>query len=257
MIDPTVKPRDGLTMRLVYYLHTMPPIGELTILIPVDISDLEPPPLDVLDVLRPFEVVLLGYFPVPDQAEPALIKNEYEAQAQTRLDALTQGLPDVTDVLVFTHDREATIDRVADQYDCEAVLTAGDTDHIESILVPIRGDVNLDRIVSVVAELVRGSQATVTFFHSIDEDGDSEQGEYLLRGTVEQMTEYGIEVDRIDWQLAEDGDPYRDIVALREQYDIIVLGETEPSLRERIIGDVLSRIIDDIEIPALIVRDIE
>jgi len=235
----------------------MPPIGELTILIPVDISDPEPPPLDVLDVLRPFEVVLLGYFPVPDQAEPALIKHEYEADAQTRLDAIAEGRPDVTDILVFTHDRGATIDRVADQYDCEAVLTAGDTDHIESILVPIRGDVNIERIVSVVAELVRGSRATATFFHSIDEDGDPSQGEYLLRGTVERVTEYGIDADRIDWQLAEEGDPYSDIVALGEQYDIIVLGETEPSLRERIIGDMLSRIIDDIEIPALIVRDIE
>ena len=44
----------------------MPPIGELTILVPVDVSAAEPPTLSVLDVLRPFEVVLLGYFPVLD-----------------------------------------------------------------------------------------------------------------------------------------------------------------------------------------------
>ena len=235
----------------------MPPIGELTILIPIDISEPEPPPLEVLDLLRPFEVVILGYFPVPDQAEPALIKHEYEAQAQTRLDAITEGRSEITDVLVFTHDREATIDRVADQYACEALLTAGDTDHIETILVPIRGDVNIDRIVSVVAELLRETRATATFFHSIGDDVDPSQGEFLLRGTVERVTEHGIEAERIDWQIAENGDPYRDIVALGEQYDIIVLGETEPSLPERIIGDVLSRIIDDIAIPALVVRDVE
>lgn len=235
----------------------MPPIGELTILVPVDISQPEPPALEVLDLLRPFEVILLGYFPVPDQAEPALIKHEYEAEAGTRLDAIASGRTDVTDVLVFTHDREATIDRVADQYDCDAVLTAGESDHIERILVPIRGEVNIERIVSVVAELLRGSQATATFFHSIGEDVDPSQGEFLLRGTVERVTEYGIDEERVDWKIAEDGDPYRDIVALEEQYDIIVLGETEPSLRERIIGDVLSRIIDEITIPALIVRDVE
>lgn len=235
----------------------MPPIGELTILVPVDISEPEPPALEVLDLLRPFEVILLGYFPVPDQAEPALIKHEYEDEAGARLDKITEGRNEVTDILVFTHDREATIDRVADQYDCDAVLTAGDTDHIDRILVPIRGDANVERIVSVVTELLRGSHATATFFHSVSEDVESSQGEFLLRGTVERVTDYGIEKDRVDWQITQGGDPYRDIVALEEEYDIIILGETEPSLRERIIGDVLSRIIDEIEIPALIVRDVE
>ncbi|MFP4529731.1 MAG: universal stress protein [Halodesulfurarchaeum sp.] len=235
----------------------MPPIGELTILIPVDVSDPEPPTLSVIDVLQPFEVVLLGYFPVPDQAEPALIKHEYEADAEARLDAIAGGRSDVTELLVFTHDRETTIDRVADQYHCDAVLTAGDTDYIDRILVPIRGEANIERIVSVVAELLRGSRATATFFHSIDGEGDADQVEFLLRGTVERLTEYDIEADRIDWQTAAEGDPHRDIVAMAEGYDLVVLGETEPSLRERIIGDVLSRIIDDIVAPALVVRDVE
>lgn len=235
----------------------MPPIGELTILVPVDISETEPPALEVLDHLRPFEVILLGYFPVPDQADPALIKHEYEAEAATRLDTIAANRNDVTDVLVFTHDREATIDRVADQYDCDAVLTAGDTDHIERILVPIRGEVNIERIVSVVAELLRGSHATATFFHSVDGETDPDQAEFLLRGTVERVTEYGIDEKRIDWQITDGGDPFEEIVTAGEQHDIVVLGETEPSLRERIIGDVLSRIIDEIAIPALIVRDVQ
>jgi len=235
----------------------MPPIGDLTILVPVDVSEPEPPALEVLDVLRPFEVVLLGYFPVPDQAEPALIKHEYEAEAAERLDEICADRSDVTEVLVFTHDREATIDRVADEYGCDAVLTGGDTDRIDRILVPIRGEANLERIVSVVAGLLGRSDATATFFHSVAEDGEPSRGEFLLRGTVERLTEYGIEEDRVGWELAEGGEPHRDIVALSDGYDIVVLGETEPSLRERIIGDVLSRIIDGIEVPALIVRDVE
>lgn len=235
----------------------MPPIGDLTILVPVDISEPEPPALEVLDLLRPFEVVLLGYFPVPDQAEPALIKDEYESKAAARLDDIADGRGDVTEILVFTHDPEATIDRVADQYDCDVVLSGGDTDEIDRILVPIRGDVNLERIDSVVAGLLRGSDATATFFHSVDEDDESSQGEFLLRGTVERLTEYGIEEDRIDWRLSEGGGPRADIVELSGDYDLVVLGETEPSLRERIIGDFLSRIIDEVEVPALIVRDVE
>lgn len=235
----------------------MPPLGDLTILVPVDVSEPDPPALAVLDLLRPFEVVLLGYFPVPAQAEPALIKDEYESEAAARLDEIADGRSGVSEVLVFTHDREATIDRVADQYECDVVLSGGDTDEITRILVPIRGEANLERIDSVVAGLLRGSDATATLFHSVAGEDESSQGEFLLRGTVERLTEYGIEEDRVDWRLAEGSDALSDIVGLGGEYDIVVMGETEPSLRERIIGDFLSRIIDEIEVPTLIVRDVE
>lgn len=236
----------------------MPPTDELTVLVPIDVSEREPPKLDILDALRPFEVILLGYFPVPDQAEPALIKHEYEAEAGARLERVAEkGRGDLTEVLVFTHDVEATIDRVADQHECDVVLTAGDTDHIDRVLVPIRGDANIERIISVVAGLLEGSDATATFFHAVSDESDVNQGEFLLRGTVDRLTDYGIGTDRVDWKLSESGDPSQEIITIADAFDIVVLGETEPSLTERIIGAFLSGVIDQLETPALIVRDIE
>ena len=235
----------------------MPPIGELRILLPVDVSSTEPPTLAVLDVLRPFEVVLLGYFPVPDQAEPALLKHEYEDEAGARLDRVAAGRPDLIERLVFTHDRGATIDRVADQYDCDAVLTAGDTDHLDRILVPVRGDHNIDRIASVVAGLLDGSEATATFFHSVDEDGERGQAEELLRGAIEAVTAHGVDGGRLDWSVSAAGDPHGNIVDVAGDYDLVVFGETEPSLRDRIMGETLSATIDRLTVPALVVRDVE
>ena len=235
----------------------MPPTDELTVLVPVDISASETPPLEVIDQLGPSRVVLLGYFPVPRQAEPALIKDEYEADAEARLLEIAEGRPDLTEVLVFTHDREATIDRVADQYDCDAVLSTGEVDTIERVLVPVRGDVNLERIVSVVAGLLDVSGATATLFHAVAEGADPSQGEFLLRGAVDRLADYGIDESRVDWRLGEGGDPSAEIVALGGEYDLLVLGETEPSLVDRIIGDLLSRIVENVERPVLIVRDVE
>jgi nucleotide-binding universal stress UspA family protein len=236
---------------------TMPPLNELTILVPVDISGPETPTLDILDRFGPIEVVLLGYFPVPVQAEPALIKDEYEAAAESKLVELAEGRPDLTEVLVFTHDRNATIDRVADEYGCDAVLTTGDMDSLDRILVPVRGDANLDRIVSVVAGLLAASPATATLFHSVAEDAEPSQGEYLLRGATGRLADFGVDDERIDWRLSERGDPLDEITELAADYDLVVFGETEPSLRERIVGDVLARIIDGIDRPALVVRDVE
>jgi nucleotide-binding universal stress UspA family protein len=235
----------------------MPPVDELSVLVPVDISKPETPPLEVVDLLGPSRVVLLGYFPVPRQAEPALIKDEYEADAEARLLEIAEGRPDLTEVLVFTHDREATIDRVADQYDCDAVLSTGHVDELERILVPLRGDANLERIVSVVASLLDASDATATLFHAVAEDADPSQGEFLLRGATDRLADYGIDEARVDGRLGEGDDPSAEIAALGSEYDLVVLGETEPSLVDRIIGDLLSRIVEKVDRPALIVRDVQ
>ena len=231
--------------------------GGLTILVPFDVSEAEPPALGVLDDLGAVEVILLGYFPVPDQAEPALLRDQYGPEAADRLDAVADEHGAPPGVLVFTHDREATVDRIADEYDCNAVLTAGHSTVVERVLVPLRGDVNLDRILGLVADLLLAGDETATLFHSVADDADPSQGELLLMGAVDRLVEYGVDRDRVDWRLAEGGDPRTDIVELAAEYDLVVLGETEPSLRERIIGDRLSAIVDSLEAPALIVRDVE
>jgi hypothetical protein len=235
----------------------MPPTDELTILVPVDVSDPEPPSLAVVDLLGPIDVVVLGYFPVPAQAEPALIREEYEDRVEARLLELAEGRPDLTEVLVFTHDRDATIDRVAAEYGCDAVLTMGEATELRRVLVPLRGDANLERILSVTAGLLRAGEETATLFHSVPEGADPSGGEFLLRGAAERLAEYGVGEDRIDWRLSEGGDPFAEIIELGNEYDIVVLGESEPSLVDRIIGDTLSPIVEGIERPTLIVRDIE
>jgi nucleotide-binding universal stress UspA family protein len=235
----------------------MPPIGDLTILVPVDVSERESPTLGVLEFLQPYEVILLGYFPVPDQAEPAHLKDEFESEAAARLSDIADGRENLQEVLVFTHDREATIDRVAEQYDCDAVLTVGETEGLDAILVPLRGDVNLARIGSVVASLLHASGASATLFHSVPEDGDADHADALLQRALEDLVERGIDRDRLYHRLSEGGDPHAEIATLGGEHDLVVLGETEPSLRERIIGSFLTRVIDETEIPALVVRDVE
>ena len=236
-------------------------VGNLTILVPVDVSAAEPPALDIVDHLGDVEVVLLGYFLVPDQAEPAMVRDQHGTEAAARLDAVAADHGGPAETLVFTHDREATIDRIADEYGCDAVLTGGTaadaSTGVERVLVPLRGDVNLDRILAVVADLLLAGEETATLFHAVAPDADPTEGELLLEGAIDRLVEYGVDRDRVDWRLSEGDDPAADIVALGAEYDLVVLGETEPSLVDRIIGGLLSGIVDALETPALIVRDVE
>jgi nucleotide-binding universal stress UspA family protein len=239
----------------------MPPTVDSTILVPVDVSTTEPPDQVILDLLKPVELVVLGYYPVPKQTAPAHLKADHESEAAERLDTIVSRFAradnDVRNVLVFTKDRRDTIDRVADQYDCDAVFVPGETDSIEQILVPLRGDVNLERIISLVGDLVRASDAAVTLFHSVAEGADPSQGEFILRGAADRLAEEAIDRDHIEWKLSEGGSPKADIIDLVADHDLVVLGETEPSLRDRILGAVLTPILDEIERPAVIVRDVQ
>jgi nucleotide-binding universal stress UspA family protein len=239
----------------------MPLGSDATILVPVDISEGNPPAQSLVDLCRSVDVVLLGYYPVPDQVAPAQLRQDHESAATATLaemaDTFRAGGVDVTDVLVFTHDRTDTIDRVANEYGCDAVLTPSEAGRIEQILVPVRGDTNLERIVSLLAGVVRMSDASITFFHSVAEDSDPSHGEFLVRGAVDRLVEAGIEGERIDWELSETESPHDEIIELAREYDLLVLGETKPSLRERILGTVPSRIVDEVDKPAFIVRDVD
>jgi nucleotide-binding universal stress UspA family protein len=239
----------------------MPLSGDSSILVPVDVSgdDLLTQPL--IDLCRSVDVVLLGYYPVPDQVAPAQLRQDHESEATETLagtaDEFRASGIDVTDVLVFTHDRTDTIDRVADEYGCDAVLALSEVESIERVLVPVRGDTNLERIISLLTDVMRMSDVSVTFFHSVAEDSDPSHGEFLVRGAVDRLNEVGIERGRIDWQLSDEESPHDKIIELAREYDLLVLGETKPSLGERILGTVPTRIVDEVDKPAFIVRDVD
>ncbi len=228
----------------------------LTVLVPVDVSEEAQVSPGVREVLGGEAVVLLGYYPVPEQAAPAQIQNEKEAAADRRLKTVAEGFDDPTTVLVFTGDRDETVDRVAGEHGCDAVLTPGAaaTDRVGRVLVALRGETNLDRIVSVVGDLLAGTEASVTLFHAETEGSDL--GEFVLRGAADRLAETGVTRDRVDWHLAPGGDAAAEIADTAGGYDLVVLGETEPSLRERIFGAIPGDVTERIDRPTLVVRDV-
>ena len=239
----------------------MPLGGSSSILVPIDISASNLPAQPLTDLCRSVDVVLLGYYPVPDQVAPAQLRQDHGSDATETLGEIADEFRtrdiDVTEELVFTHDRQDTIDRVADKYGCDAVLTLGEVRQIERVLVPLRGDTNLEQIVSLLVDIMRMSDVSITFFHSVVEDSDPSHGESLVRGAVDRLDEAGIDRERINWQLSDKPSPNDEIIELAREYDLLVLGETNPSLRERILGTVPSRVVDEVDKPSFIMRNIE
>ena len=233
--------------------------GKPTVLIPVNAADGKTLPVALVDILSPLHVVVLGYYPVPSQAPPEQLRANHDEEATAATERAVAQFADrgaaVDSVVVFTHDRAETIDHIAVEYGVDAVLTPGDSDEtFARLLVPIRGDENIERIVSFVADLLSASDATATLYNVADDD-EASHGEFLLRGACDRLAEIGIDADRVDWQVDQRGSPGDAIVETAEGYDMLVVGESEPSLRERIFGRMTGQLVDRVRRPVLVVRD--
>mgnify|MGYP000221124550 CR=1 FL=1 len=231
------------------------------ILLPVSVLEGDSIPDGVPDLLTNAHVVLLGYHVVPDQTATEQARDQFEAQASRRLDDLTAILEDagavVESTLVFTHDGQTTIDRVTDEHDCLAVLIPQSTGPIENVLVAVRGVVGVDRFVRLILGLFAPDEGeglssrvrsilslgaetspeiSVTLYHVAGEDETDEDVETLLDGVASRLSDEGVPQDGIDIEVARGGDPGEMIIEASEDYDAIVMGESDPSVSTFIFG---------------------
>jgi len=217
-------------------------------------------PGGLLDLLADHRLLVLGHYSVPDQTTPEQLRSTHGDAATAAVESVAdavreRGIP-VESVVVFTRDRAETIDRVAAERDVDAVLTPGVVDQpITRIFAPIRGDENLERIVSFVAGLARRSDIEVTLYNTADSGEASSSGEFLLRGAADRLSEGGVDPDRIEWIGEESEDAVKSILAAATEYDLLVIGESEPSLRERILGNAAGQLVDAADQPVAVVRD--
>jgi nucleotide-binding universal stress UspA family protein len=232
-----------------------------TVLVPVDVSTQERPPPELLRLLGPAKVVLGGWYPVPDQTAPEQLRDAHESEAVERIEEVAADLPGdgpaVDTVVVFTHDRATTVDRLAEDSASDVVVVPDDSNVVERVLVPIRGDVNVERILTTVGVLLRDNDVSVTLFHAAEGDEDPGVGDLVLDSAADELVEAGIDADRIEKVNVTTESPVDEIVDAAANHDVVVIGETEPSLVERVLGDVPSEIIERSGRPVLVVRNVE
>jgi hypothetical protein len=227
------------------------------ILVPFELPDADPVPPVIAELLDSIEVVVLGHYGLPEQTPPSTARDQFETDARAELETLARPFEDTTvstTRLVFGRARDKTIDRVAVEEGCDVILTPGRVGAVEQLFVPLRGDANFDRILSFVGELLTTNDASVTLFHA-DAASDRRPGEELLADATDRLVEAGVDADRIGRELAEGADASQSIVDIGAAYDLMILGETEPSLRDRILGAVPAQVTSDTDDPAFVVRN--
>jgi nucleotide-binding universal stress UspA family protein len=229
-----------------------------TILVPVRVLEGESIPEGVPALLAEAHVVLLGYHVVPEQTATGQARMQFEERATGRLDEFeamfTEAGATVDRRLVFTHHGQDTIDRMITEYDCLAVLVPNATGPPEDILVAIRGTVGVDRLAQVVGGLFGDTDTRVTLFHVANPDESDEDVQTLLDGVRDRVIDLGIDEGAIETRIERSQKPLEAIETAAEEYDAVVMGESDPTLTTFVFGMPARQLAEQFLGPVLVVE---
>lgn len=235
-------------------------LPESEVIYPVRLPDPEPPSPFFVGLFATQHVVVLGCYVASKQAAVEQVRDQFGRKAERELREVAVAFEGrarrVETRLVFTHDMMQTIDRVATEEQADAIVIPGPLEKIECLLVPIRGRANLKRIIDFVVRIAREKALDVTYMH-IDPDEKTGEGQQLLQEVKQETVDRGVEAGRCHTLYEVSRRPVREILRAVEEgdYDVVVIGETEPTLREQVMGDAPSRIASGADRPVIVVEN--
>jgi nucleotide-binding universal stress UspA family protein len=230
------------------------------VLVPLAVLDGESLAPALVEALSTVPVELVGYHAVPEQTPPGQARMQFEERMETELADLAATFKEmggtVETRLVFTHEPEQTFERVAVEKGCDAVLLNNPATKVEEILVPLRSEINVERIVALVASVLDATDATATLYHvaAPDDEADRETGQRLVDAATESLAEAGVAPERVDREIVVSETPIKTLAAAAGEYDLVVMGESKPSVRELFFGEVSEQVASQSVTPALVVR---
>ncbi len=224
------------------------------VLVPVAILEGESVAAGMMDLLGTVDVTVLGYHVLPEQTPPDQAREQFEERAVSALEDVASEFraagAAAESRLVFTNDREQTFDRVAADVGANAYVIPGVTGDVDRLLVPLSGDVAVDRVLAFVEDLIGGRDIGVTLFLA----SESEAAGDLLERAAERLRDAGIEATT---ELVLAGDPFDALVDAVPTHDAIVMGEAAPSLAGFLFGAEAERLASATVGPVLVVRQVD
>ena len=221
------------------------------VLVPLAVLKGETVSPGLMNLLGTVDVTVLGYHVPPDQTSTEQARSQFGDRAKSALEDISQEFQqaggDADYRLVFTHDRNQTVQRVADEIDARSLITTGATGDVEQLLVSLSGDVDTQEILSFVSELIANREIGVTLLAVSNRTGDVES---RLKDAASHLSSEGIDVETV----AKTGSAFDAITETIEGHDAVVLGEKAPSLTPLIFGDKTDQIASTTVGPVLVVR---
>ncbi len=229
-----------------------------TVLVPLEVLEGESLPEGIPKLLANAHVVLLGYHVIPGQTAAEQAREQFGERAMKKLEefatTLTAVGATVDTRLVFTHEAQATIDRVIYEHDCLAVLVPNGTEGLSSVLVAVRGTVGLDRTARLVGGLFADTDVEVVLYHILGDDEIEDDAETLLEGATARIVDRGMDAAAVETLIERPETPIDAIARHATDHGAVVMGETDPSVTTYVFGMPSEQVAERFLGPVLVVQ---
>ncbi len=229
-----------------------------TVLVPLEVLEGESLPEGIPKLLANAHVVLLGYHVIPVQTAAEQAREQFGERAMKKLEefatTLTAVGATVDTRLVFTHEAQATIDRVIYEHDCLAVLVPNGTEGLSSVLVAVRGTVGLDRTARLVGGLFADTDVEVVLYHILGDDESEDDAETLLEGATARIVDRGMDAAAVETLIERPETPIDAIARHATDHGAVVMGETDPSVTTYVFGMPSEQVAERFLGPVLVVQ---
>ena len=208
------------------------------------------------DLVKEQEIIALGYCLVPKQTDTEQARDKFKAESQEELESLAASFGDASSIrtrLVFTHDRNRTIGRVADEEECSIVLLPKPVEECRRILVLIREAGHADRAMSALRALSPSGSRKVTILHGVEDEERAGEHHDLLEDAGRRMIEDSGRDLEIEVKVVVTGDLRGKVEKEAKEHDLLLLVEEKESWTDLISGGMVS-VTEKTGSPMLIVR---
>lgn len=227
------------------------------LLVPLEVLEGETVAGPLVEFLTPAEVVLLGYHVLPEQTPAEQASMQFEDRAQAAVEDIAELFREagreVETRVAFTHDRDQTLERVADEVGATAVVLPNPTGEIQDVLVPIRGAIDGDRLADLVATLLAGTTGSVTLWGIAGGVADFD-AEGAVERTAESLVDRGLPESQVATETTTAEFPVGAIVDRSDEFDLIVMGAGGEGVFAPLFGDPSERVAEGAVAPVIVVR---
>ena len=231
-----------------------------TVLVFVELPDPDVPTTGFLKGLKYPDVEVVGFYLLDDDesAEEARAAHEdgFASELAEIAERFEQEGVRAEHEVVFGRDRFAARQQVVERDAVDAVLLPGAANTLGEVLIASRELRSADRKVSLLDVVDQEELISIDLIHVADPDdpeGES-AGKRILKETASTLVDAGVPETRISRDVRTETDVAFELSQAARGYDLVVLGETERDLGDRIFGPIGEYIVDERDVPVLILR---
>ncbi len=231
-----------------------------SVLVFVEFPDPEVPTRGFLNNFKYPDAEVVGFYHLDDDGSADEARAAHGDEFTAELEEIAERFERVgvrtEHHLVFEQDRFAARQRIVERENVDAVLLPGAANTLGKVLVASRNLRNADEKVPLLDIIDQDDLISIDLIHIADpDDPDGRvEGERILKETASTLVDAGFPAVKIGRTVRTGTDVAFELSQAARGYDLIVLGETERDIGDRIFGPIGEYIVGEQNVPVLILR---